>query len=320
MQNCFYSVNNWLLDPPTGSIIHLINGEKKRLGEYQIKLLEVLVQNAGNIMSREDLTALVWERRVIGSNSLPNAIHALRAALEDDGKKQRIIKTLPKKGYILEEEYCTVLEKEGAETADVLLETSVENCAQIDPPLLEENSVQTLFNLASMPAQQDVAEEKTEQDRQHEPAQKPASSRLWVVLGVVALMLLSAFAGNSLFNLHDTQMTLSSRQQKAFDHITVYEVKNSSDSAPDKTDMYLFSRLKDTYSQLNRMLKLRSVTMTVYYHYVQQTLNYTLVLQNKCDSKQMIFYFYHWNTNNKELNNTIFTNTMSTLNEMATCK
>lgn len=74
------------------------NRRKKRLGEYQLKLLDILTQHAGEILSREELTNMVWERRVIGNNSLPNAIHALRAALEDDGKQQRIIKTIPKKG------------------------------------------------------------------------------------------------------------------------------------------------------------------------------------------------------------------------------
>ncbi len=76
------------------------------------------MQDAGKIFTREELTNLVWERRVIGNNSLPNAIHALRTALEDDGKNQRIIKTIPRKGYLLEAEYCCVVEKDEDEVSD----------------------------------------------------------------------------------------------------------------------------------------------------------------------------------------------------------
>ena len=93
MTKTYYSVNNWLIDLPSGSIISLVSGERKRLGEYQLKLLYVLAENAGKILTREELTTLVWERRVIGNNSLPYAINALRAAMEDDGKAQKIIKT-----------------------------------------------------------------------------------------------------------------------------------------------------------------------------------------------------------------------------------
>jgi len=101
-----YVIHNWLIDKDSGSLIHQLTGEKRRLGEYQFKLLLTLAQHAGKTLTREELTSLVWERRVIGNNSLPNAVHALRVALEDNGKQQRIIKTIPKKGYILEAEYC----------------------------------------------------------------------------------------------------------------------------------------------------------------------------------------------------------------------
>uniref|UniRef100_UPI00289B4E63 winged helix-turn-helix domain-containing protein n=1 Tax=Scandinavium sp. TaxID=2830653 RepID=UPI00289B4E63 len=122
MNKCYGSVNNWLIDFPSGSILHLVTGERKRLGEYQLKLLDALMQGAGKILTREELTNLVWERRVIGNNSLPNAIHALRAALEDDGKKQKIIKTIPRKGYVLEPQYCSFVEKDEAESTPELLD------------------------------------------------------------------------------------------------------------------------------------------------------------------------------------------------------
>lgn len=110
-----YLIYHWLIDTESGSLLHQKTAERRRLGEYQLKLLLALAENAGKILTREELTALVWERRVVGNNSLPNAIHALRTALNDDGKKQRIIKTIPRKGYILEAEYCRTLSPEEQE-------------------------------------------------------------------------------------------------------------------------------------------------------------------------------------------------------------
>jgi DNA-binding winged helix-turn-helix (wHTH) protein len=325
MQNYVSSINNWLVDSPTGSLIHLLSGEKKRLGEYQIKLLEVLLENAGRIMSREELTALVWERRVIGSNSLPNAIHALRTALEDDGKQQRIIKTLPKKGYILEAEYCTQVERKEAgyasESADSTDETSL---------LSAENDIMAVSIGGESETERDsvvpveiplYSLERTEFPQQPQPSAPRKISHAMLAVFIALLMsLIVGVVTYSLTSKHHPQMTLTSREDKLFDHISIYEVKNNSEVSPDKTDMYLFSRLRDTYSRLNSELKARNVNMTVYYHYVQQTLNYTFVLKNACDQKVMMIYFYHWHSDNVALNQTIIDQTIGTLNEMATCK
>uniref|UniRef100_UPI0028A201C7 winged helix-turn-helix domain-containing protein n=1 Tax=Scandinavium sp. TaxID=2830653 RepID=UPI0028A201C7 len=158
MNKRYGSVNNWLIDLPSGSILHLVTGERKRLGEYQLKLLDVLMQDAGKIFTREELTNLVWDRRVIGNNSLPNAIHALRAALEDDGKKQKIIKTIPRKGYVLEPEYCSFVEKDEAEvneaepapepldvideTAPTVIDEGEKEIKLVAPPDIEQTDVQ----------------------------------------------------------------------------------------------------------------------------------------------------------------------------------
>ena len=105
-KNTHYVINNWLIDCTTDSLIHQETKEVKRLGEFQFKLLLILSEHAGTILSKDRLNSQVWEKRVIGQNSLPNAIHALRAALEDSGKDQKIIITVPRKGYLLEKAYC----------------------------------------------------------------------------------------------------------------------------------------------------------------------------------------------------------------------
>lgn len=94
-------INNWRMDPSLNALIHCETGETRRLGEYHFILLETLAKNADVVLSRSYLCAEVWKNRIVGGNSLPTAIHALRVAIDDDGKQQNIIKTIPKKGYLV---------------------------------------------------------------------------------------------------------------------------------------------------------------------------------------------------------------------------
>ncbi|EHQ8471008.1 winged helix-turn-helix domain-containing protein, partial [Escherichia coli] len=101
-------INNWRMDPSLNALIHCETGETRRLGEYHFILLETLAKNADVVLSRSYLCAEVWKNRIVGGNSLPTAIHALRVAINDDGKQQNIIKTIPKKGYLCNKEYVSL--------------------------------------------------------------------------------------------------------------------------------------------------------------------------------------------------------------------
>lgn len=80
-------INNWRMDPSLNALIHCETGETRRLGEYHFILLETLAKNADVVLSRSYLCAEVWKNRIVGGNSLPTAIHALRVAIDDDGKQ-----------------------------------------------------------------------------------------------------------------------------------------------------------------------------------------------------------------------------------------
>ncbi|GKX56255.1 hypothetical protein SOASR030_23670 [Leminorella grimontii] len=154
-KNTHCVINGWLIDSATDSIIHQETKEVKRLGEFQFKLLLILSEHAGAILSKERLNSLVWEKRVIGQNSLPNAIHALRAALEDSGKDQKVIITVPRKGYLLEKAYCVLqTPAEGGDKAAAEIETT-----RVAPPTftiaessesLPQNESAYLQDIASM--------------------------------------------------------------------------------------------------------------------------------------------------------------------------
>ena len=62
-------------------------------------LLELLISRHGELVSRDDIIASVWDGRGISNNVIDNRIRAARAAIGDTGKKQRYIKTYPNRGY-----------------------------------------------------------------------------------------------------------------------------------------------------------------------------------------------------------------------------
>ncbi len=61
-------------------------------------LLIYLIRNREKVLSKDDLIAAVWNGRIVSDSALTSCIQAARAALGDDGERQRLIKTLPRKG------------------------------------------------------------------------------------------------------------------------------------------------------------------------------------------------------------------------------
>ena len=66
-----------------------------------MKILEILIQANGNVVSRNDLFDGVWPNQEISDQTLASGISRLRASLGDDPKQPRFIETIPKKGYRL---------------------------------------------------------------------------------------------------------------------------------------------------------------------------------------------------------------------------
>ena len=62
-------------------------------------LLIHLVANGERVVSKDALIASIWDGRVVSESALTTAINAARTALGDSGETQRLIKTLPRKGF-----------------------------------------------------------------------------------------------------------------------------------------------------------------------------------------------------------------------------
>ncbi len=66
-----------------------------------LELLRELLIHAGSVVSKDDLLRRIWPNVTVVEGSLPTAIYKLRVALRDDGRKRRIIETVPGIGYRL---------------------------------------------------------------------------------------------------------------------------------------------------------------------------------------------------------------------------
>jgi TolB-like protein/tetratricopeptide (TPR) repeat protein len=62
-------------------------------------LLLFLVENRDRVVSKDDLISGVWDNRAVSDSALNSRINAARKAVNDDGKAQRLIRTIPRKGF-----------------------------------------------------------------------------------------------------------------------------------------------------------------------------------------------------------------------------
>jgi len=74
-------------------------GDEVRLTPKAAAVLQVLVQHAGEPVSREALFASVWSDAVVSDDALTTCIQELRKALDDDAKQPRFIETRHRRGY-----------------------------------------------------------------------------------------------------------------------------------------------------------------------------------------------------------------------------
>jgi len=62
-------------------------------------LLDYLIRNRERVVSKDDLISAVWNGRIVSDAALTTRLNAARIAIGDSGEKQRLIKTLPRKGF-----------------------------------------------------------------------------------------------------------------------------------------------------------------------------------------------------------------------------
>src|SRR5262249_22049855 len=69
------------------------------VGPQGFDLLVYLVQNREKVVSKDELLDSVWGGRIVSESTLTSHINAVRKAIGDRGEEQRLIKTVPRRGF-----------------------------------------------------------------------------------------------------------------------------------------------------------------------------------------------------------------------------
>src|SRR5579863_1793255 len=76
-------------------------GIRMKLGEQPFRILTVLMERQGELVSREELQSQLWSEDtfVDFDHSLNSAVQRLRECLSDTAEKAQWIETVPRRGY-----------------------------------------------------------------------------------------------------------------------------------------------------------------------------------------------------------------------------
>jgi eukaryotic-like serine/threonine-protein kinase len=94
-----YQFGPFEVNPASGELLK--NGRRIKLQEQPYRLLVALLENSGEVISREELRNRLWpgDTFVDFDGSLRVAVGKLREALDDNADDPRYIETIPKRGY-----------------------------------------------------------------------------------------------------------------------------------------------------------------------------------------------------------------------------
>jgi TolB-like protein len=98
-------------------------------------LLNYLILNRERVVSKDDLISAIWNGRIVSDAALTTRLNAARAAIGDSGDKQRLIKTMPRRGFRF---VGTVHEAQGPATVSASSAAQNDDRAQrsLSPPPL----------------------------------------------------------------------------------------------------------------------------------------------------------------------------------------
>jgi len=99
LKNVRYRFGPFELDPGSGALSR--NGNRVKLQDLPCRLLVMLVERPGSIVSREEVRQRLWPQNTFleFDNSLGVAVRKVRDALGDDAETPRYVETVPRRGY-----------------------------------------------------------------------------------------------------------------------------------------------------------------------------------------------------------------------------
>ena len=118
-------------------------------------LLDYLIRNRERVVSKDDLIDAIWNGRIVSDAALTTRLNAARIAIGDSGEEQRLIKTLPRKGFRFVGPVLETQGPAGPATADNPIEPPRSALALPDKPSI---AILAFTNLSSDPEQEYFAD------------------------------------------------------------------------------------------------------------------------------------------------------------------
>jgi adenylate cyclase len=88
-------------------------------------LLDYLIRNRERVVSKDDLINAVWNGRSVSDAALTTRLNVARSAIGDSGEEQRLIKTLPRKGFRFVGQVREAREAAGSSPGEVAIESAL---------------------------------------------------------------------------------------------------------------------------------------------------------------------------------------------------
>ncbi|MCU6175645.1 transcriptional regulator [Citrobacter cronae] len=312
-------VNNWRMDSSLNALIHCETGEIRRLGEYHFILLETLAKNADVVLSRSYLMSAVWKNRIVGGNSLPTAVHALRVAIDDDGKQQEIIKTIPKKGYLFNKNYLTeTIDLNETVADDSTIDEAEKRTEVVEPLALDETLSSTPHGKIPLLNNQLLSRSQRKKTFRRHPYRAVLITLPVIVIALSLFILISYFKAPSVTKTEETPQLVKETLENA-NRVTVYQLHDPGENK--KSSSLVSPHILPGIEQLNPLLVSHNASMTMYYRVSLNKLALDIVLSNQCNDKwQLALSFDNWLNKDNEMNGILIKEVEKMLNEMPKCK
>lgn len=93
-----YAFANCILDMRRHEL--LVDGDAVPVEPQVFEILFHLLEHAGELVTQDELIDWVWKGRIVSDSAISARISSTRSAIGDSGSEQKLIKTVPRKGFI----------------------------------------------------------------------------------------------------------------------------------------------------------------------------------------------------------------------------
>ena len=92
-----FSFENYELDAASFALRK--DGEPCAIEPKAFDLLRLLVENHDRLVSKDEIQEKVWQGRIVSEATVASCVNTARRAVGDTGKEQRLIQTVPRRGF-----------------------------------------------------------------------------------------------------------------------------------------------------------------------------------------------------------------------------